>query len=170
MPKTAASPVPATVPIRSDAAVTIGKLARAAEVGVETVRYYQRRRLLAVPQSAGGVRRYPNAMIDRIRFIKRSQDLGFSLEEIRELMRLEKGGSRGAIRKIAGERLANIRDKIVALKQMERALSQLLSECEHTATAAPCPIIAALSTDRAAAAIGGSHAAACTRRQIDPPQ
>jgi DNA-binding transcriptional MerR regulator len=109
MPKTAASPVPATVPIRSDAAVTIGKLARAAEVGVETVRYYQRRRLLAVPQSAGGVRRYPLAAIDRIRFIKRSQDLGFSLEEIRELLRLERGGSRSAIRKIAGDRLANIR-------------------------------------------------------------
>jgi MerR family mercuric resistance operon transcriptional regulator len=95
----------------SDAAVTIGKLARAAEVGVETVRYYQRRRLLAVPQSAGGVRRYPTATIDRIRFIKRSQDLGFSLEEIRELMRLERGGSRSAIRKIAGDRLASIARK-----------------------------------------------------------
>jgi DNA-binding transcriptional MerR regulator len=127
MPKTAASPVPATVPIRSDAAVTIGKLARAAEVGVETVRYYQRRRLLAVPQSAGGVRRYPLAAIDRIRFIKRSQDLGFSLEEIRELLRLERGGSRSAIRKIAGE-------KIAALGQMERVLSELLCTCEHTAS------------------------------------
>jgi DNA-binding transcriptional MerR regulator len=134
MPKTAASPVPATVPIRSDAAVTIGKLARAAEVGVETVRYYQRRRLLAVPQSAGGVRRYPLAAIDRIRFIKRSQDLGFSLEEIRELLRLERGGSRSAIRKIAGDRLANIREKIAALGQMERVLSELLCTCEHTAS------------------------------------
>ena len=170
MPKTAASPVPATVPIRSDAAVTIGKLARAAEVGVETVRYYQRRRLLAVPQSAGGVRRYPTATIDRIRFIKRSQDLGFSLEEIRELLRLEQGGSRSAIRKIAGDRLANIREKIAALGQMERVLSELLGQCEHTATAAPCPIIAALSTERVAAPIGGSFAAACTRRQNEPPQ
>ena len=151
MPKTAASPVPDTVPIRSDAAVTIGKLARAAEVGVETVRYYQRRRLLAVPQSAGGVRRYPAATIDRIRFIKRSQDLGFSLEEIRELMRLEQGGSRSAIRKIAGDRLANIREKIEALGQMERVLSELLGQCEHTVAAAPCPIIAALSTNPTAA-------------------
>ena len=151
MPKTAASPVPATVPIRSDAAVTIGKLARAAEVGVETVRYYQRRRLLAVPHTAGGVRRYPAAMIDRIRFIKRSQDLGFSLEEIRELTRLEQGGSRSAIRKIAGDRLANIREKIEALGQMERVLSELLGQCEHTVAAAPCPIIAALSTNPTAA-------------------
>ncbi len=85
-----------------DSAVTIGRLALAAEVGVETVRYYQRWRLLAVPHSAGRVRQYPPAMIDRIRFIKRSQNLGFSLDEIRELMRLEHGGSRSAIRRIAG--------------------------------------------------------------------
>jgi MerR family mercuric resistance operon transcriptional regulator len=96
------------------------------------------------------VRRYPAAMIDRIRFIKRSQDLGFSLEEIRELMRLERGGSRSAIRKIAGDRLANIREKIAALGQMERVLSDLLCTCEHTASAAPCPIIAALSTNQTA--------------------
>ena len=81
---------------------TIGGLARAAEVGVETVRYYQRRRLLAVPHSGGGIRRYPTAMVERIRFIKRSQNLGFSLEEIRELLRLEAGGSRTSIRRIAG--------------------------------------------------------------------
>jgi MerR family mercuric resistance operon transcriptional regulator len=132
-----------------EVAVTIGGLARAAEVGVETVRYYQRRRLLAVPHSAGGIRRYPTAAIDRIRFIKRSQNLGFSLDEIRELMRLEQGGTRNAIRKIAGDRLTTIRDKIQALEQMERVLSTLLRECEHTATAAPCPIIAALSADQA---------------------
>jgi Hg(II)-responsive transcriptional regulator len=152
MPKTAASRVPATGPLRSDAAaVTIGRLARAADVGVETVRYYQRRRLLAVPHSAGGVRRYPIATIDRIRFIKRSQDLGFSLEEIRELMRLEQGGSRGAIRKIAEARLSSIREKLTTLQKMEKVLSELLCECQHTATAEPCPIIAALSSDRPAA-------------------
>jgi MerR family mercuric resistance operon transcriptional regulator len=94
-------------------------------------------------------------MIDRIRFIKRSQDLGFSLEEIRELMRLEQGGSRNAIRKIAGERLANIREKIAALVQMERVLSELLCECKHTPTVAPCPIIAALSADRNVTPDGG---------------
>jgi MerR family mercuric resistance operon transcriptional regulator len=85
-------------------------------------------------------------------------------------MRLERGGSRSAIRKIAGDRLANIREKIAALGQMERVLSELLGQCEHTATAAPCPIIAALSTERVAAPIGGSFAAACTRRQNEPPQ
>jgi Hg(II)-responsive transcriptional regulator len=149
MPKTAAKRRSDAVPSRpNDAAVTIGGLARAADVGVETIRYYQRRHLLAVPHSGAGVRRYPPAMIDRIRFIKRSQSLGFTLNEIRELMRLEQGGSRNAIRKIAGERLTNIREKIVTLERMERVLSELLCECEHTATAAPCPIIAALNTDQ----------------------
>jgi|SRR5665213_2025150 len=144
MPKRRADAVPS---LRDDGAVTIGGLARAANVGVETIRYYQRRDLLAVPHSASGVRRYPPAMIDRIRFIKRSQTLGFTLDEIRELMRLEQGGSRNAIRKIAGERLASIREKIATLERMKRVLSDLLCECEHTATAAPCPIIAALNTD-----------------------
>ena len=149
MPKTAAKRRSDAVRSRPDgAAVTIGGLARAAEVGVETIRYYQRRHLLAVPHSGAGVRRYPPAMIDRIRFIKRSQNLGFTLDEIRELMQLEQGGSRSAIRKIAGERLTSIREKIDALEQMERVLSELLCKCEHTATAAPCPIIAALNTDQ----------------------
>jgi Hg(II)-responsive transcriptional regulator len=138
----------AAAPRSADAAsMTIGGLARAADVGVETVRYYQRRHLLAVPQSSGSVRRYPAAMIDRIRFIKRSQNLGFSLDEIRELLRLEQGGARNAVRKIAGNRLTNIREKIAALEEMERVLSELLFECEHTATAARCPIIAALNTN-----------------------
>ncbi len=155
MPKTAAEGTPAALPSRPVAAsMTIGRLARAAEVGVETVRYYQRRHLLAVPHSASGVRRYPTTMVDRIRFIKRSQNLGFTLDEIRELLRLEQGGSRNAIRKIAGARLANIREKIVALEQMERVLSELLCECEHTATATPCPIIAALNNDHRVVADG----------------
>src|SRR5258708_28763624 len=119
MSKAAAQPTPTTRRSRSgNGVVTIGGLARAAEVGVETVRYYQRRRLLSVPTRAGGIRRYPTSMVDRIRFIKRSQDLGFSLDEIRELMGLEEGGSRSTIRKIAGARLTNIRDKISALTKM----------------------------------------------------
>jgi MerR family mercuric resistance operon transcriptional regulator len=126
--------------------LTIGRLARAAQVGVETVRYYQRRRLLPVPSAiGGGVRRYPTTLVDRIRFIKRSQSLGFSLDEIRELMRLEDGGARTPIRRIADSRLKNIRGKIAALRQMEDVLSKLLRDCEHANAAAPCPIIAALS-------------------------
>ncbi len=156
MSKTIAEGTVASPPSKpDDVAVTIGGLARAAEVGVETVRYYKRRRLWAVPHSAGGVRRYPAAAIDRIRFIKRSQNLGFSLDEIRELMRLEQGGTRNAIRKIAADRLTTIREKLHALEQMERVLSTLLRDCEHTAAAAPCPDIAALSADQIPDAVQG---------------
>jgi Hg(II)-responsive transcriptional regulator len=126
--------------------VTIGRLADAAQVGIETIRYYQRRQLLPVPSSLrGGIRRYPAALAERIRFIKRSQYLGFSLEEIRDLMRLEEGGSRAEIRRIAGSRLSNIRDKIADLRRMEHVLSDLVRECEHSRSAGPCPIIAALN-------------------------
>ncbi|HEX4152329.1 MAG TPA: MerR family DNA-binding protein [Steroidobacteraceae bacterium] len=127
--------------------VTIGRLARAAEVGVETVRYYQRRHLLAVPPSGGSVRHYPPGMVDRIRFIKRSQSLGFSLDEIRELLRLEEGGNRREIRALAHSRLEHIRHKIGDLQRMERVLSQLVRDCEHATSATRCPIIAALSAN-----------------------
>ncbi len=149
MSQTTAARTASSRPPRPNRAMTIGGLARAAAVGVETVRYYQRRHLLPVPESAeGAVRRYPADLVERIRFIKQSQNLGFSLDEIRELMRLEDGGSRNSIRKIADSRLTNIRDKIASLQRMERVLAQLLCECEHTNSAAPCPIIAALSTNR----------------------
>jgi MerR family mercuric resistance operon transcriptional regulator len=133
--------------------VTIGRLADAAQVGVETIRYYQRRQLLPVPSSVrSGVRRYPAALVERIRFIKRSQYLGFSLEEIRDLMRLEEGGSRADIRRIAGSRLSSIRDKLADLRRMERVLSKLVRECEHSRSPGPCPIIAALNLSTAPAA------------------
>ena len=86
---------------------------------METLRYYRRRRLLAIPHSGGGVRRYPMGTI--IRF-KRSQDLGFSREEIRELMRLEQGGSRRAIRKIAEARLSSIRENLLNPEELEASI------------------------------------------------
>ena len=125
--------------------MTIGGLARAADVGVETVRYYQRRRLLPVPSNARGVRRYPASLIQRIRFIKKSQNLGFTLEEIRELLRLEAGGKRKDIRSVANVRLKSIRDKINDLERMEGVLAQLVHDCEEANALSACPIIAALS-------------------------
>ena len=89
--------------------LTIGALAGAAGVGVETVRYYQRRRLLAVPARGAGVRRYGRADAERIGFIKRAQALGFALEEVRGLLALQDGTDRCSIRRIAAERLAQIR-------------------------------------------------------------
>ncbi len=126
--------------------LTIGKLAKAADVGVETVRYYQRRKLLPVPAaSESAFRSYPPALIDRIRFIKRAQQLGFSLDEIVTLLQLEDGENRKAIREIAQIKLARIHEKIVDLQRMESVLSHLVCECEVTGKAQPCPIIAALA-------------------------
>lgn len=124
--------------------LTIGRLAEAAQVGVETIRYYQRRRLLPIPPAVG-VRRYPEAVLRRVQFIKRSQALGFSLEEIRELLRLEDGGSRKEVRRIASARLASVHDKLVALQKMAHVLTHLVAECESSGPQLPCPIISALA-------------------------
>jgi MerR family mercuric resistance operon transcriptional regulator len=122
-------------------ALTIGRLARAADVGVETIRYYQDRQLLPVPPSSGAFRYYPVSLIERIRFIKQAQELGFSLEEIRELLQLEDGADRASIRRIAADRLLQIEAKLKDLKRMQRVLNGLLTECEHTNASLPCPII-----------------------------
>lgn len=126
--------------------LTIGKLACAAGVGVETVRYYQRRRLLPAPGSPDGAfRTYPPGLADRIRFIKRSQELGFSLEQVATLLQLEDGSDRQAVRQLAADKLAHIRAKIADLAKMEAVLAHLIHECEATGQATPCPIIAALA-------------------------
>jgi Hg(II)-responsive transcriptional regulator len=121
--------------------LTIGRLARAADVGVETIRYYQERQLLPVPQSSGAFRYYPVSLIERIRFIKHAQELGFSLGEVAELLQLEDGADRGSIRRIAADRLAQIEAKLGDLKRMQRVLKSLLTKCEHTKASLPCPII-----------------------------
>lgn len=125
--------------------MTIGRLARVAGVGVETIRYYQQRGLLPVPQATGAYRHYPVAMTARIRFIKRAQELGFSLDEIAELLRLEDGSDRASIRRIAADRLKQIEEKLSDLKRMQKTLKHLVSECEHTSKGLPCPIIATLA-------------------------
>ncbi len=125
--------------------LTIGRLARAADVNIETIRYYQRRELLPVPRPrTSAFRTYPANLVDRIRFIKRAQELGFSLDEIATLLQLEEGANRSAIRKVAGARLNDIRAKVADLKRMEKALSHLIEHCEATGQAHPCPIIATL--------------------------
>jgi Hg(II)-responsive transcriptional regulator len=123
---------------------TIGRLAREAGVGVETVRYYQQRKLLPVPARTGAYRHYSSGLVDTIRFIKRAQELGFSLDEIAELLRLNDGANRASIRRIAGARLAQIMAKLADLERMQGALKRLVAECEHTGKDRPCPIIASL--------------------------
>ena len=128
-----------------DGPLTIGRLARAANVGIETVRYYQQRKLLPVPAARGAFRHYDPALADRIRFIKRAQELGFSLDEIAQLLRLQDGADRRAIRRISSERLEQIEAKLSDLKRMQRALKHLVRACEETGVDRPCPIIETLS-------------------------
>jgi Hg(II)-responsive transcriptional regulator len=124
---------------------TIGHLARRAGVGVETVRYYQQRKLLPVPAKNGAYRRYPAHLADSIRFIKRAQELGFSLDEIAQLLSLHDGGNRISIRNLAAARLREIESKLADLQRMKGALRHLVDECEHTGADQPCPIIASLA-------------------------
>ncbi len=127
------------------ATFTIGQLARSAGVGVETVRYYQRRALLPVPQVASGFRFYPKVLVERIRFIKRAQELGFTLDEIATLLQLEDADDRIAIRKVAADRLQQVEGKLADLQKMQRMLSGLIHECESTGKTQACPIIHALA-------------------------
>ena len=129
-----------------EAGLTIGDVAEAAGVGVETIRYYERRSLVPQPgRVAGTYRRYGAVHVDRVRFIKRAQALGFSLEEIATLLQLEDGTDRTSIRRIAGARLEETRRRISDLRRIERALAHLLHDCEAHAKAHRCPIIAAIT-------------------------
>ena len=135
-------------PQQETASLTIGRLAKAADVGVETIRYYQERKLLPVPARSGAFRYYASSFVHRIRFIKRAQELGFSLDEVAELLDLEDGGDRRSIRRIASDRLAQIEHKVADLRRMQRVLKHLVVNCEHADAGRPCPIIRSLSLAR----------------------
>ena len=135
-----------------NAGLTIGDVADAAGVGIETIRYYERRGLVPQPgKAAGAYRRYGAGHVDRIRFIKRAQALGFSLEEIETLLALEDGTDRRSIRRIATARLEETRRRIADLRRIEGVLAHLLHECEAHTKAHHCPIIAAITTGDPAA-------------------
>jgi MerR family mercuric resistance operon transcriptional regulator len=106
---------------------TIGAVAKACGVHLETVRYYQRRGLLDEPRRpSGGVRRYGEMTIRRLRFIRRAQALGFTLDEIAELLRLERTPDCGRARKLASARLADVEAKLADLERMRAALAALV--------------------------------------------
>jgi Hg(II)-responsive transcriptional regulator len=128
-----------------DLSMTIAAVASEAEVGVETVRYYERRGLIEQPtRKVGAYRRYDSSHVERIRFIKRAQELGFSLEEIEDLLKLQDGTDRRTIRTIATKRLEQIRKRITDLKRMEKTLARALDECEGEGRP-HCPIIGAMN-------------------------
>ena len=124
--------------------LTIGSLAKKVGVGVETVRFYQRRGLLAVPPRAGGIRRYDLLDVERLQFIKRAQAAGFTLAEIGELIALDAGEDRPRARELAATRIKALDAKIAELKDARAALSRLARECGED-RAGPCPIIASFS-------------------------
>ena len=125
--------------------MTIGQLARAAGAHVETIRYYQRCGLLVVPpRPAGRVRRYPEEAIGRLRFIRRAQEVGFSLAEVKQLLRLERNpGCRGA-RSLAVEKVVSIEQRILDLQRMRSSLQSLIAQCDAGA-GRTCPIIESFS-------------------------
>lgn len=130
--------------------LTIGKLAKAGGVGIETVRYYQRRGLLAEParRPNGGVRRYGDADLHRLRFIRSAQGAGFSLNEIAELLDLHASDDRARARELAARRIATIDAQIADLGRARASLDRLARRCAAGA-AGPCPILSAFDTPEA---------------------
>lgn len=125
--------------------MTIGRLAAAAGVHVETIRYYQRRDLLATPpRPGGGIGRYSPSALNRLRFIKRAQSLGFTLDDVRSLLSLDDGQGCSTAREIGEHKLADVRQRLQALRLIEAALADLLSRCATTKRKVNCPLIDAL--------------------------
>jgi len=124
------------------AETTIAGFAREGGVGVETVRYYQRRGLLPTPRKSGGIRRYGEEDVRRLRFIRTAQGAGFTLEEIGELLALEATNDRRRVRALATERIAALDAKIAQMKNARDVLAKLARQCA-AGTKGPCPILAA---------------------------
>ena len=122
-------------------ALTIGKLAEAGGVGVETVRFYQRKGLLCTPDRNSGIRRYGASDVRRLRFIRRAQAAGFTLEEVRELIELDATDDRPRARMLAAARLEALDDKIAELQRARDSLRRLAHECS-SGRAGRCPILA----------------------------
>ncbi len=120
--------------------LTIGKLAAAGGVGVETIRFYQRKGLLGQPTRESGVRRYGSEDVRRLRFIKQAQTAGFTLLEIKELLELDAGEDRSRARELAKARVQALNEKIATLERARDALQRLARECSH-GSSGPCPIL-----------------------------
>lgn len=126
-----------------------GTLARRAGVNKQTIRYYERIGLIEpAPRNESGYRIYSEAVVDRIRFIQRSKDLGFQLTEIEELLNLRIDGRTNCdrVREKAREKREDVRRKIIDLKQMEKVLGQLIESCASRNPTTKCPILESLDS------------------------
>jgi MerR family copper efflux transcriptional regulator len=127
--------------------LTIGQLARRAGVHLETVRYYERRGLLpSPPRSRAGYRQYPPEAVRRVRFIKRAQGLGFTLEEIADLLALRVQHARGcaAVEREARGVIARVEARVAELERVRTALLELVTACQERRPTEECPILDAL--------------------------
>lgn len=132
--------------------MTIGQLARAADVGVETIRFYERQGLLAQPpRRRAGYRQYPRDAVQRVRFIRRAKDLGFTLNEIRELLSLRVDPDRTCadVRAMARAKVSVIEAKVAELERMKRALDRLARVCRGSGPTSECPILDLLDQEGA---------------------
>ncbi|MBL4850041.1 MAG: MerR family DNA-binding protein [Planctomycetes bacterium] len=127
--------------------MTISELAKACGVGVETIRYYERRKLIPDPRPGKvGYREFGRDDLRRVNFIRQAQGLGFTLKQIAELLalRVSTESTCDDVRDLAEVKLGEIEEKIATLKSFKRALSQLVGQCGRTSPASQCPIIDAL--------------------------
>ena len=135
--------------------LTIGIFAKAAGVNVETIRFYQRKGLLPEPAKPfGSIRRYGEADVTRVRFMKSAQRLGFSLDEIGELLQLEDGAHCEEASNLAASKLKDVREKLADLTRIEAALSELVCACTAAKGKVFCPLIASLQEAHAAGPAG----------------
>lgn len=125
--------------------LTIGQVSRKANVGIETIRYYERLGLLPNPKrkSFSNYRQYKEDMIYRIKFIKNAQELGFSLKEIAELLsfRIQSKSTCADVRLRSRSKMTEIDEKIKSLKKIKKALRKLLKQCESGTRSSECPIL-----------------------------
>jgi len=125
--------------------LSIGAFAAAAGVNVETVRFYQRKGLLNEPaKPAGSIRRYGQADVARVRFVKAAQRLGFTLDEVAGLLLLDDGAQCGEARELAQRKLGAVREKLSDLRKIEAVLARLVRDCGSARGKVSCPLIAEL--------------------------
>jgi MerR family mercuric resistance operon transcriptional regulator len=128
----------------------IGEVAELGGVNLQTIRYYEREGLLPKPpRLSSGYRTYPERTVQRVRFIKRAQELGFTLAEVRELLslRVDHGRDRSAVRAIARAKIVDIEQKMRGLEAMKGALLRLTRSCSGTGPASECPILEGIDSD-----------------------
>lgn len=147
---------------------TIGTLARRVDVAVDTIRYYEREGLLPDPRRrASGYREYDEQAVERVRFIRRAKDLGFTLDEIRELLSLESDREKGVegVRRRAKERMAELERRIAQMTEMRNDLARLIDACPGSGDPECCPILSSLHGEQpvpAQVAVGaGSEPRGC---------